>query len=223
MVVDLASEGKCVVLLSGGPDSATVAYWAKNRGYEVHAMSCKYGQIATREIESAVHLARKLDAPLKIVDLSSLREFFAGVSSVCDEKIPMTSTFSQPIIVPFRNAIFLSTAVAHAVGIGASVIFYGAQGSDAPFYPDCRKEFYESFQTTARLGTGQDLIVQAPFSQTSKSELIKLGVKLGVPFELTWSCYLNGPRHCGTCESCVNRRKAFREAGVADPTDYSTQ
>jgi 7-cyano-7-deazaguanine synthase len=157
---------------------------------------------------------------MKLIDLSSLKGIFAGVSSVVDETIPMTRSFSQPIIVPFRNAIFLSTAVAYAIAISAKRIFYGAQGSDAPFYPDCRKEFYESFQSTARLGTGQDLIIEAPFSQTSKSDLIRLGAKLGVPFELTWSCYLNGPKHCGKCESCVNRRNAFREATVPDPTEY---
>jgi 7-cyano-7-deazaguanine synthase len=213
-------QEKCVVLLSGGPDSSTVAYWAKNQGYTVYPMSCKYGQIATKEVECATQLAKELDAPIKLIDLSSLKEIFAGVSSVCDEAVPMTSSFSQPIIVPFRNAIFLSTAVAYAMAIGVRRIFYGAQGSDAPFYPDCRKEFYESFQSTARLGTGYDLIIEAPFSQTSKSDLIRLGAKLGVPFELTWSCYLNGPKHCGKCESCVNRRNAFRQAAVQDPTEY---
>jgi len=219
MVVRMLEE-KCVVLLSGGPDSSTVAYWAKNQGYAVYAMSCQYGQIAEKEVECATRLAAKLDASMKLIDLSSLKKIFAGVSSVCDETISMTSSFSQPIIVPFRNAIFLSTAVAYAMTIGARRIFYGAQGSDAPFYPDCRKEFYESFQSTARLGTGQDLIIEAPFSQTSKSDLIRLGAKLGVPFELTWSCYLNGPKHCGKCESCVNRRNAFRKAAVPDPTEY---
>jgi 7-cyano-7-deazaguanine synthase len=122
--------------------------------------------------------------------------------------------------VPFRNAIFLSTAVAYAVAIGAMRIFYGAQGSDAPYYPDCRKEFYESFQSAARLGTGQDLVIEAPFSQMSKSALVKLGSQLGVPFGLTWSCYLNGQKHCGKCESCTNRKKAFAEAGLKDPAEY---
>lgn len=213
-------EEKCVVLLSGGPDSATVAYWARNEGYSVYAISCQYGQIAEKEVECASRLAAKLDAPMKLIDLSSLKSIFAGVSSVCNETIPMSSNFTTPIIVPFRNAIFLSTAVAYAMATGAKTIFYGAQGSDAPFYPDCRKEFYESFQNTAKLGTGQDLIVQAPFSQTSKSDLVRLGAELGVPFELTWSCYLNGRRHCGKCESCVNRKNAFKQAAVMDPTEY---
>lgn len=216
----MAGKEKCVVLLSGGPDSSTVAYWAKKQGYEVYAMSCKYGQIATKEVECATQMAAKLGAPLKVIDLSSLKEIFSGVTSLVDEHIAMTPSFSEPIIVPFRNAIFLSTAVAYAIGIGAKKIFYGAQGSDAPYYPDCRKEFYESFQNTARLGTAHDIFVEAPFTQMPKSALLKLGAELGVPFELTWSCYSNGPTHCGRCESCVNRKKAFAEASLIDTTLY---
>jgi len=216
----VSKEGRCVVVLSGGPDSSTVAYWAKNQGYNVHAITCKYGQIATKEVEYATRIAEKLKIPIKLVDLSSLKDIFTGVTALCDETIPMTSSFSQPIIVPFRNAIFLSIAVAYAVAVGATSVFYGAQGSDEPFYPDCRTEFYKSFQATARLGTEKDIVIEAPFSNIPKSETIKLGLKLGVPFDLTWSCYLNESKHCGKCESCVNRKKAFREAGVTDPTEY---
>ena len=218
----MASE-KCVVLLSGGPDSATVAYWAKRRGYEVNAMACKYGQIATKEVESAGLIAAKLGATIKVIDLSSLKEIFAGVTSLVDDKIPMTSNFSQPIIVPFRNAIFLSAAVAYAIAVGASRIYYGAQGSDAAFYPDCRREFYESFQNTARLGTAKEIHIEAPFTEISKASLLKLGVELGVPYALTWSCYFNGSRHCGRCESCINRKRAFKEAGLLDPTEYAIE
>lgn len=216
----MSKEGRCVVVLSGGPDSTTVAYWAKNQGYDVHAITCKYGQIATKEVEYATRIEEKLKIPIKLVDLSSLKDIFTGVTALCDETIPMTSSFSQPIIVPFRNAIFLSIAVAYAVAVGATSVFYGAQGSDEPFYPDCRTEFYKSFQATARLGTERDIVIEAPFSNIPKSETIKLGAKLGVPFDLTWSCYLNESKHCGECESCVNRKKAFREAGVTDPTEY---
>lgn len=216
----MTKREKCVVVLSGGPDSSTVAYWAKKQGYDLYAITFEYGQIATKEIEYATRVAEKLGVPIKIVDLSSLKDVFIGVTSLCDENIPMTTSFSQPIIVPFRNAILLSIAVAHAIAIGARRILYGAQGSDEPFYPDCRKEFYESFGKSAKLGTGQDVVIEAPFSNIPKSAIIKLGSELGVPFELTWSCYLNGPKHCGKCESCVNRRKAFREAGIPDAAEY---
>jgi len=212
---------KCVVVLSGGPDSSTVAYWAKKQGYDIYGLSYRYGQIASKEVEHAKLIAQKLGVPLKAIDLSSLKDIYVGVTSVCDEKIEMTESFSQPIIVPFRNAIFLSIAVAYAVSVGATKIFYGAQRSDEPFYPDCRKEFYKSFETTARLGTGENITVEAPFSDVPKSAIIKRGLELGVPFELTWSCYLDGPKHCGRCESCMNRKRAFKAAQIQDPTEYN--
>jgi 7-cyano-7-deazaguanine synthase len=208
---------RCVVVLSGGPDSAVVAYWAKKQGYQIYPITFKYGQIAQKETECAQKIAEKLGATTKIIDLSALKEIFSGVTSLCNTDIPLTSEFSPPIIVPFRNAIFLSAAVAYAVSVGAETIFYGAHGSDEPFYPDCRREFYEAFEKAAQLGTDQEITIQAPFSGMQKSDLIKIGTELGVPFELTWSCYLNGAKHCGKCESCVNRKKAFKEAGVSDP------
>lgn len=211
---------KCVVVLSGGPDSVTTAYWAKEQGYNVYGLTCKYGQIASKEVECAKTIAQKLGIPLKVIDISSLRDIYVGVTSVCDETITMTSDFSQPIIVPFRNAIFLSVAVAYAVSVCATKIFYGAHGSDEPFYPDCRKEFYKSFEETARLGTDENITVEAPFSGGPKSEILKRGLELGVPFEFTWSCYFGGEKHCGTCESCVNRKRAFEEANIEDPTEY---
>lgn len=218
----IMEKEKCVVVLSGGPDSTTVAYWAKDQGYDVNAFSCKYGQIASKEVEHANIIAKQLDIPLKIIDLSCLKEIYLGITSICDENITMTSNFSQPIIVPFRNAIFLSIAVAFAASIGAIKIFYGAQGSDEPFYPDCRKEFYKSFEKTARLGTEEMITIESPLSGGPKSDVIKIGSNLGVPFELTWSCYFGGKKHCGKCESCINRKKAFKEAMIKDPTEYET-
>jgi 7-cyano-7-deazaguanine synthase len=211
---------KCVVVLSGGLDSSTVAYWTKAQGYQIFPITFKYGQIAEKETQAAQSIAQNLGATSKIIDLSALKEIFSGSTSLVNPEIPLTAEFSAPIIVPFRNAIFLSAAVAYAVTVGADKIFYGAQGSDEPFYPDCRKEFYEAFEKAARLGTCEEISIEAPFSGSNKSELIKAGAELGVPFEQTWSCYLDGDRHCGKCESCVNRKKAFREAGIVDPTKY---
>ncbi|MEE8570926.1 MAG: 7-cyano-7-deazaguanine synthase QueC [Candidatus Bathyarchaeia archaeon] len=216
----MVKRAKCIIVLSGGPDSAVVAYWAKNKGYDVYGLTFNYGQISIKEIGCARKIAAKLSIPIKIIDLSSLKDIFAGVTSLVDENIQMTTDFSQPIIVPFRNAIFLSVAVAYAISINSKYIFYGAQGSDAQHYPDCRKEFYNSFEQTARLGTNEELEIEAPFSNVPKSETIKLGTKLGVPFHLTWSCYLNLPKHCGKCESCINRKNAFKQSGLTDPTEY---
>jgi len=210
----------CVIVLSGGPDSATAAYWAKAHNYAIYPITFNYGQIAHKETGCAQKIAVKLGATTKVIDLSALKEIFSNITSLCNTDIPLTSEFSAPIIVPFRNAIFLSAAVAYAVAVGADKIFYGAQGSDEPFYPDCRREFYEAFEKAARLGTCQEITIKAPFSGYKKSELIREGAELGVPFELTWSCYLDKEKHCGRCESCVNRKKAFNEAGIADPTKY---
>ena len=164
---------KCVIVLSGGPDSAVVAYWAKKEGYELYPITFNYGQIAVKETHSAEKIAESLGAKTKIVDLSALKSVFGDVTSLCNSDIPLTAEFSQPIIVPFRNAIFLSVAVSYAVSVGADKIFYGAHGSDEPFYPDCRREFYEAFEKAARLGTDENITIQAPFSGKRKSEVIK--------------------------------------------------
>jgi 7-cyano-7-deazaguanine synthase len=217
----MSKNKKCVVVLSGGPDSTVVAYWAKRQGYEVHCLSFKYGQIAEKETACAAKIAKAIGAPIKVIDLSSLREIFVGITSLCDRSIQLTSEFSQPIVVPFRNAIFLSVAVSYASSVSAEKIFYGAHGSDAANYPDCRKEFYKSMEQTARLGTELKIEISAPFSDASKAELIANGKELCVPFEKTWSCYLDAEQHCGVCESCVNRKKAFKQAGISDPTKYA--
>lgn len=216
----MTQKPKCVIVFSGGPDSATVAYWAKAQSYQIYPITFNYGQIAVKETEAAQKIAKSLGTTTKIVDLSNLKNIFGDVTALCNSNVPLTSEFTAPIIVPFRNAIFLSAAVAYAVSICANKIFYGAQGSDQPFYPDCRKEFYHAFEKAARLGTGKEITIQAPFSDMHKSDVIKKANELRVPLELTWSCYLDGAKHCGKCESCVNRKKAFQQAGIADPTKY---
>ena len=212
---------KAVVILSGGPDSVTVAYWAKSQGYDVSAVTFDYGQKAKHEIEIAAEISRLLGIPHKIIDLSNLSDIYQGVTSLVDKGLDVSSEFTNPIIVPFRNGVFMAVTVAYADGIGANNIFYGAHGSDEPFYPDCRREFYEAFQKAARLGTEKPIVIKSPFSDIQKSGIIKKAVELGVPLEKTWSCYLNGPIHCGVCESCNNRKKAFKEAGIKDPTEYA--
>lgn len=211
---------RAIVIFSGGPDSTTLLYLTMRRGYEVHPITFNYGQLAKKELEAAERISNLLGLKLKIIDLNSLRELFLGITSLVDERIPITEGFSKQLIVPFRNGIMLSIAIAYAQSMGAKYVFYGAQGSDVPFYPDCRPKFIKAFQRSARLGTDDKLIIKAPLIKMRKSEVIRLGSKLGVPFELTWSCYRNGERHCGICESCINRKRAFMEAGIRDPTEY---
>ncbi|MCQ8892481.1 MAG: 7-cyano-7-deazaguanine synthase QueC [Candidatus Methanosuratincola sp.] len=209
-----------VVVISGGLDSTTVLYYALDKGFSAFPITFDYGQIARAEIRSAREVSKRLGLPWRLVDLSGLSELYMGATSLVDRGIEITREFSKPIIVPFRNAVLLSAAVAYADSIGARHVLYGAHASDAENYPDCRREFVEAMERAARLGTGSDISIEAPLLSLKKSEVVRLGARLGVPFELTWSCYRDGEIHCGSCESCENRKRAFAEAGVKDPTEY---
>ena len=214
---------KAVCLLSGGLDSAAATAIAKREGYELYCLSFNYGQIATKEIESAKKIAEALGAKEhRVVNISFLKQLYgSGATALLDEHMPMPEKFEQSIIVPFRNGILLAIAAGYAATIGSEVIFYGAQGDDAQFYPDCRQEFVSAIARAISLGTESKLTVRNPLASKTKAEAIKLAVELGVPLDLTWSCYLNHELHCGRCESCRNRKHAFEEAGVKDPTIYA--
>lgn len=216
---------KAVCLLSGGPDSAVAAAIAKREGYELYCLSFNYGQIATKELESAKKIANVLGAKEhRIVDVFFLKDLYGpGVTALLDESMPMPEKFEQSVVVPFRNGILLSIAAGYAAAVGAEVIFYGAQGDDARFYPDCRQRFVSAISQAISSGTESNLTVRNPLGDKTKAEVIKLAIELGVPLELTWSCYLNGDLHCGRCESCRNRKRAFEEAGIKDPTMYASQ
>jgi 7-cyano-7-deazaguanine synthase len=212
-------DKKCVVVLSGGLDSATVAYWAKDQGYQIYPIVFKYGQIAVKEVCAAQKIAEALGVSAKVVDFSVLKDVFL-TSALVNRDITLSGEFSESIIVPFRNGIFLSVAVAYAVSVNADKIFYGAHGSDAAFYPDCRREFHKAFEDAARLGTDLNISICAPFGGKEKIDVVKAAVELKVPLELTWSCYLDREYHCGLCESCVNRKKSFVKADMIDLIKY---
>jgi 7-cyano-7-deazaguanine synthase len=209
-----------VIVLSGGLDSSTLAYWIKSKGYEIYPISFNYGQIARKETKSAETIAGMLSAKLNLVDLSSLKRIFERSTALVNIEIPIPSRFEPQVIVPFRNGIFLSISVAYAISINAKKIMYGAQKSDYPFYPDCRKDFVDAFHNAARLGTEKDITIENPFYNFSKADIIRIGKDLKVPYEMTWSCYQESQYHCGACESCVNRKNAFKSAEIDDPTKY---
>ncbi len=221
---------RAVVLLSGGLDSATTLAIAIHRGYEVHALSFDYGQRHSRELESARKIASYYNVPHKIlkVDLrqiggSALTEDIEVPEREIEEiKNEIPSTY-----VPARNTILLSFALAYAEVIDADAIFYGANAIDYSGYPDCRPEYVEAFERLANLGTkrgveGRPIKIEAPLIHMTKAEIIKKGMELGVPYELTWSCYRGGEKACGRCDSCLLRLKGFMEAGYEDPLEYET-
>jgi 7-cyano-7-deazaguanine synthase len=218
---------KAVCLLSGGMDSSTLAYVAKSRGYEILALHLNYGQrTERRELISAKKIASLLDAE-EFVEISL--DYFAkfGESSLTDEKIPVEKydperAHMPNTYVPFRNANLLSIATSFAEARGADAIFIGVQSLDYSGYPDCRPQFIEAFQRVIDLGTKDTtkITLFTPFITMTKTDILHEGLKLGVPYEHTWSCYRNEDKACGTCGSCHFRREAFAALGKRDPIMY---
>jgi len=214
---------KAVVLLSGGLDSATVLYLAKFQGYKCYCLVFDYGQRHRREIEAAKKIAKKSGSKLQAIKISLPWKS----SALLDKKIKLPkirgSMFDEiPVTyVPGRNIIFLSFALSFAESSGAQAIFIGAHSQDYSGYPDCRPEFYRAFKKVVSSGTKaglqhRNIKIMTPLIYKTKAEIIRLGNKLGVPFELTWSCYRGGRQPCGKCDSCYYRAKGFREAGIKD-------
>jgi len=218
----------CVAIASGGADSSTLLYLLRSEGYNVKALTFLYGQRHDKEIGSAVKICKILGVEHQVVDVSALKELLSSSALInrliTVPEVPETTEHYESLkttIVPNRNAILLSIAVGFAVARGINRVVYGAHFSDRGVYPDCREEFVEAFQQTMRLATeNSKLEILAPFVRKSKAEIIGLGSRLGVPYDLTWSCYNGGAQHCGRCSSCRERKRAFIEANVNDPTEY---
>lgn len=230
----MTSMRPAVVLLSGGMDSAVSAAVARSEGFDVHALSFRYGQRHAIELEAAANVARSLRLAQHLivdVDLSA----FGGSALTDDIAVPMGRSASEighgvpPTYVPARNTVFLSLALAWAEVLGARDTFIGANAVDYSGYPDCRPEYLEAFARLAQLATvagaerGERFTIHAPLLRLSKREIVERGMALGVDFSLTRTCYAPDPagRACGRCDACLLRLKGFAEAGVADPIPYS--
>jgi 7-cyano-7-deazaguanine synthase len=222
-----AEVRKAVVLLSGGLDSYTAAAVAKRDGYELYALTVRYGQVHVREIDAARRVAQALGVTRQVeldVDLAT----FGGSSLVGEGEIPQERTLDSASIpstyVPARNTVFLSLALAWAEVTGAEAIVIGVNALDYSGYPDCRPEYLEAFERMAALATkagveGRPLRILAPLLHLSKADIVRLGVDLTLDYGLTHSCYrpTGDGRACGRCDSCRLRAKGFAEAGVPDP------
>ena len=226
--------GPAVVLLSGGMDSAVVAAIARERGYRVHALSVAYGQRHTAELAAASRVAAALGASQhKVVDVD-LRAL--GGSALTDDAIAVPVDDDGHVIgqgipstyVPARNTIMLSVALGWAEVLGGRDLFCGVNAVDYSGYPDCRPEFVAAFERLANLATkagveGARIRVHAPLMAMSKADIVREGLRLGVDFALTVSCYQADAdgRACGHCDACRLRADGFAQAGVADPTHYA--
>jgi 7-cyano-7-deazaguanine synthase len=225
----MKQEAHAVVLLSGGLDSATVLALARARGFVTHALSVHYGQRHSAELAAAARVARALGAyehRVMGVDLAGI-----GGSALTDRTIAVPEAPSAGIpvtYVPARNTLMLSLALGWAEVLGAEAIFIGVNAVDYSGYPDCRPEFVAAFESLAALATrcgveGRPIRVEAPLIAMSKAAIISAGLRLGVDFALTVSCYQadEAGRACGRCDACGLRREGFAAAGVPDPTRYA--
>ena len=222
---------KALVLFSGGVDSSTcLAMAVKNYGAEnVAALSVSYGQKHTKEISAANAVAEYYGVEHLKIDLSLIFEYSdCSLLSHSEDEIPHESYAEQlektdgslvSTYVPFRNGLFISAAASVAISRGCGVIFYGAHADDSAgnAYPDCSAEFNEAMNKAVWEGSGKQVKIEAPFVGMSKSQVVKIGLELGVPYKLTWSCYEGGEVPCGVCGTCRDRIAAFEANGVKDP------
>jgi 7-cyano-7-deazaguanine synthase len=224
------SRKKAVVLLSGGMDSSVCAALA-TRDYDAAALHISYGQrTESRERESFLAICRRLNIYDKLIVRNEALRAIGG-SALTDESIAVPESHESfsaigneiPVTyVPFRNAHFLAVAVSWAEVLGAEKIYIGAVEQDSSGYPDCRPAYYEAFNRVIKAGTKEGNIeIVTPLIGLRKAEIVKLGLEVGAPFDLTWSCYSRQDEACGVCDSCVLRLRAFASAGVKDTIPYA--
>jgi 7-cyano-7-deazaguanine synthase len=218
-----------VVLFSGGLDSSTCLAVARQEGFAPHALAVRYGQRHAIELGAAERVAAAMGAPLKVIALD-LRAI--GGSALTGElEVPKDAPIGGGIpvtYVPARNTVLLALALGYAEVLAAEDLYIGVNAIDYSGYPDCRPAFVQAFEALANVATAAAVEgraryrIHAPLLQLGKADIVRLGTKLGVPYELTWSCYDpdEAGRACGRCDSCRLRAAGFREAGVPDPTRY---
>lgn len=222
---------KALVLFSGGVDSTTCLGLAVDKygADEVLALSVYYGQKHSKELEAAERIAAYYGVKWRTLDLALIfADSDCTLLKGSDKEIPKESYAEQlshaegsPVstYVPFRNGLFLASAASIALSNGCGVIYYGAHSDDAAgnAYPDCSSEFNEAISRAVYIGSGNALEIKAPFVGLTKAQVVREGLRIGVPYELTWSCYEGGDRPCGICGTCRDRMAAFKANGVADP------
>lgn len=222
---------KAVVLLSGGLDSTTTLAVAKSRGFDCYALTVKYGQLHEVELEAARRVAGAVgvvDHRILEIDLAPL---LASALTRADMAVPKDRSLAEigapgdvPVTyVPARNTVLLSLALAWAESLGARDLFIGVNVLDASGYPDCRPAFVHAFEALAQVATRSGgFTVHAPLIELTKAQIIELGLKLGIDYAITHSCYDPAPGGgaCGRCDACLLRKKGFADAGIADPTRY---
>jgi 7-cyano-7-deazaguanine synthase len=215
---------KVVVLCSGGMDSVAALYWARSGHVVTAVLSFDYGSKHNhRELPLAAEHAGKLGVPHRIIPLDFIGQLFASDLLKSGGDIPeghYADDNMRRTVVPFRNGIMLAAAAGFAESAGAQGLVIAAHAGDHAIYPDCREEFMRAMGEAMKSGTYAGIELLRPFIALTKGQIAAQGAKLGVDFSRTWSCYKGGEIHCGKCGTCVERREAFQEAGLIDPTVY---
>jgi len=216
---------KGLVILSGGLDSTTVLYKAMNECDEVEAISFNYGQKHKKELEFATFNCRVLKIKHTIVDISNIRDFLKSslTSNVEIPKGHYEEESMKSTVVPNRNMIFTSIAAGYALSNKFDFLYLGVHSGDHAIYPDCRPEFIKSIENTINIGNYEKIKIITPYINSSKTEIVTDGLKMNVPYAMTWTCYEGKVKACGKCGSCVERLEAFEKNGIKDPLKYEDE
>lgn len=223
--INMSALPKCVVVFSGGLDSTCLLYSTLGE-YDTHAITFAYGQRHKKEVDCAIDICNIIKVPHKILHLTFFSELVAGSTSLTDSSVKLqsiTEVQGEPQnnqYVPNRNMMMLSIAASYAEAIGAEVIFTGFQSTDEYAYWDTTTQFRDAFNAVLCQNRMNSIRVEAPFVDMNKSDIIRLGDRLGVPFDKTWTCYAGRDKSCGKCPTCADRLKHFISCGVRDPLEY---
>ncbi len=216
-------SNKVVVIFSGGMDSFTVLNRALKDGKEVYALTFDYGQKHVKEIACASKVCQQLSVAHKVIDISAINQILAGSSLTDDIEIPeghYEAESMKSTVVPNRNMILLSLAVGYAVSVKASQVYYGAHSGDHAIYPDCRPEFVIKMNDVCKIANYEAVEIFSPYLTNNKSDILTDGLKMGLSYEDTWTCYNGREKACGKCGACQERLEAFADNNITDPLPY---
>jgi len=216
---------KAVVVYSGGMDSYTVLHKALSENDEIYAISFNYGQKHNKELIIAAQVCQELNISHKVVDITAINSLMAGSSLTLDsdEAIPegdYEDANMKSTVVPNRNMVLISMAIAYAVSLEASKVYYGAHSGDHDIYPDCRPEFVEAMNAVSLIANYQAVEIVAPFLKSSKAEILASGLAMNLDYSKTWTCYNGREKACGKCGSCLERLASFKQHNLTDPIKY---
>lgn len=214
---------KVVVIFSGGMDSFTVLNRAIKDGKQVFPLTFDYGQRHVKEIECASAVCKELGVEHKVIDISAINQLLAGSSLTDDIEIPeghYEEESMKSTVVPNRNMILISLAVGYAVSVGASQVYYGAHSGDHAIYPDCRPEFVDKMNDVCQIANYEPVEIFSPYLNVDKTAILTDGLKMGLDYSKTWTCYNGREKACGKCGACQERLEAFRDNNATDPIPY---